>query len=53
MLVRTRANVTQAGIGAMSMYVFGIVTAKDHLAEIGMTEDDLRELIQKLEACPQ
>jgi hypothetical protein len=24
-------------------------TAKDHLAEIGMTEDDLRELIQKLE----
>src|SRR5215831_5929888 len=28
-------------------------TAKDHLAEIGMTEDDLRELIQKLEACPQ
>jgi hypothetical protein len=24
-------------------------TIKDHLAEIGMTEDDLRELIQKLE----
>jgi hypothetical protein len=24
-------------------------TIKDHMAEIGMTEDDLRELIQKLE----
>jgi hypothetical protein len=25
------------------------IAIKDHLAEIGMTEDDLRELIQKLE----